>query len=938
MEDIGKGGFGTVYRGLNVIKGTTVAIKSVPLLDISKEESVDIENEILLMKNLEHDNICKYIGSIRNEEYLLIILEFIENGAITELISKFNNQLPESLCQVYITQVLQGLVYLHDQGVIHRDIKGANILTTKEGTVKLADFGVATNFSAGGIDMNEVVGTPYWMAPEIIEMKSEHNTACDVWSVGCTVIELLTGKPPYFDLGQMQAMFRIVQDEHPPLPDNISPDLEDFLLECFKKDPAERITAKKLLKHPWLGDLNDQKNEKLLNDSKEKSDDDDESESEESIDWDVDLQEQTDNNNHEKKAILTFDNMNDNEDDSDPFADMSDDNEYIPSNRSIDPSPSKRSSLRNKFNIAITKKFKKLNLSKFVENDEDNILDDIDIDDDNFNKHFNNFNVIQTKIKSNNVNDDDIFDDIDLGKEEKSYESRFKAALNKIIDHLTPKQSSKNIRNACAAFTEFLNSNDNRVKTILFEYRSIVMPIMDILEYNISNKKEKIIIIILKMINLMIKKYPKYFQQSMAMVGMISTILPLSNKQYHLHIRLEVANFIYIYSTTNNDTRKLLLANNCLLYLKNYLILKYNTFHIKLIDITIHMLELSFHINTNPKKDICRLFYKYDLIRPLLIQLLDIYHQNDPLTLRITTLLHLVVYHGDLLIKIYLAKHISYINQILAKVNDDNIQILLLKIIRSIAMESHTRLLLQQTGIIPILIPFLNIDQHNIAALSQVLAIIYDLCRLSPKRQEECAMYGIIPHLKRIINSDLAIKQFAFSTLFLLVSTKRSQIELLKYNGIELYLNLLKNQYWSIQALKTLSIWIVDDSVRIGFLLSSASSIQLLLSIFCSKANVIQFSEILGSFYTMISVNPRLLTILSHNDRFVNQILKRIQIHKKHSKLKIDLLKSLQLIITSNLNFKQQFKDAKKVLTSVAEDTSAIMIAPLAKRLLKSIK
>jgi serine/threonine protein kinase len=118
-----------------------------------------------------------------------------------------------------MSQVLQGLVYLHEQGVIHRDIKGANILTTKDGIVKLADFGVATK---SNVNEYNVVGTPYWMAPEVIEL-SGATTASDIWSLGCTVIELLDGKPPYHKLQPMPALFRIVNDDHPPLPEGASP-------------------------------------------------------------------------------------------------------------------------------------------------------------------------------------------------------------------------------------------------------------------------------------------------------------------------------------------------------------------------------------------------------------------------------------------------------------------------------------------------------------------------------------------------------------------------------------------------------------------------------------------------------------------------------------------------------------------------------------------
>ena len=150
---------------------------------------------------------------------------YCENGSLHSICKNFA-KFPENLVALYMTQVLNGLLYLHEQGVIHRDIKGANILTTKEGLVKLADFGVATRKDTG-LHESSVVGTPYWMAPEVIEL-SGATTASDIWSLGCTVIELLDGRPPYHELQPMPALFRIVNDDHPPLPEGASPVLIIF--------------------------------------------------------------------------------------------------------------------------------------------------------------------------------------------------------------------------------------------------------------------------------------------------------------------------------------------------------------------------------------------------------------------------------------------------------------------------------------------------------------------------------------------------------------------------------------------------------------------------------------------------------------------------------------------------------------------------------------
>lgn len=213
-----------------------------------KTELNVIMQEIDLLKNLNHPNIVKYHGFVKSPDSLYIILEYCEQGSLHSICKNFG-KFPENLVALYISQVLQGLLFLHEQGVIHRDIKGANILTTKEGLVKLADFGVATKQQ--GLAEGSVVGTPYWMAPEVIEL-SGATTASDIWSLGCTVIELLDGRPPYHKFAPMPALFRIVNDDHPPLPEGASPLVRDFLMQCFQKDPNLRVSAKKLLKHPWI--------------------------------------------------------------------------------------------------------------------------------------------------------------------------------------------------------------------------------------------------------------------------------------------------------------------------------------------------------------------------------------------------------------------------------------------------------------------------------------------------------------------------------------------------------------------------------------------------------------------------------------------------------------------------------------------------------------
>ena len=220
-DEIGKGGWGAVFDCCEQASGMIYACKRTPLRGKRDDAAASIELEIDLLRRLNHKNIVQYVDTVRTRRHLYIILEYMELGSLADKVRRFGT-FGESVLHVYMREVLLGLAYLHEQGVVHRDIKGANILTTKGGHVKLADFGVATRVKEGASKSTSVVGTPYWMAPEVIEMAGV-SAACDVWSVGCTVVELLTEHPPYFDLQPMAALFRIVQDAHPPLPDAVGP-------------------------------------------------------------------------------------------------------------------------------------------------------------------------------------------------------------------------------------------------------------------------------------------------------------------------------------------------------------------------------------------------------------------------------------------------------------------------------------------------------------------------------------------------------------------------------------------------------------------------------------------------------------------------------------------------------------------------------------------
>jgi len=248
-EEIGRGSSGKVYRALNRETGDFRAIKEIPTQNMPVGHLESVQSEIDLLHNLQHPQIVRYFETVRTEAHLYLVLEYVENGSLASIVKNFG-RFPEHLVVTYVRQVLTGLEWLHEHGVCHRDIKGANLLVTKDGQVKLADFGVARKLSDVA-QSTSVVGTPYWMAPEIIQM-SAFTTASDIWSLGCTIIELINGEPPHYDLAPISALYRIVQDPKPPFPQGISPLLVDFLSRCFTRDPEKRATAAHLRQHDWL--------------------------------------------------------------------------------------------------------------------------------------------------------------------------------------------------------------------------------------------------------------------------------------------------------------------------------------------------------------------------------------------------------------------------------------------------------------------------------------------------------------------------------------------------------------------------------------------------------------------------------------------------------------------------------------------------------------
>jgi serine/threonine protein kinase len=234
------------------------AVKELNLEILDKKiNNIDdiIKTEMDLLSRMNHPNIVKYYGNFRKGKYLNIVLEYCNKGSLLSLLKNFTH-FEEIIIKKYISEILDGLEYLHYHNIIHRDIKCANILIDKNDICKLTDFGGAKVIKEEINVLSSMQGTPNWMAPEVIK-SSRATRFSDIWSIGCTVIEMFTGKPPYSDKTDPISVFNaICKDNIPKIPDGMSDKLKDFVQKCLVIEPTKRFNVYQLKRHPFLQDYN----------------------------------------------------------------------------------------------------------------------------------------------------------------------------------------------------------------------------------------------------------------------------------------------------------------------------------------------------------------------------------------------------------------------------------------------------------------------------------------------------------------------------------------------------------------------------------------------------------------------------------------------------------------------------------------------------------
>lgn len=900
QEEIGRGAYGVVYKALNKKTKQTVAIK---VMRSDKDELESLMSEIDLLKILNHPNIVKYHGFINTSNTLNIILEYCDGGSLRQLYKRLGHGLPEKQVIYYARQILIGLEYLHKQGVVHRDVKAANVLLTESGEVKLADFGVATTVATLH---NTMVGTPHWMAPETFLGGDGSCTASDIWSFGATIVELITTNPPNHHLSIMAAVAAKDSNEHPPLPPSLSVPGQNFLMECFQRTPALRKSATLLLQLRWLQDPTSAYMSMASDNSNTKVSETGVAEATDSID-----------RPHQKPKYTRAEILSQFEEKDEDFSDIS---------ISI-----------NSFSI---------NGHEILSTQSRSVTSKEDIDES------------ARELEENNQ-----FSQLELcGFNNKESEKESETAS--LLSKLASKTSHCSLGEK-EAFT-IVTKITSRIYDLVRKYPSCiyvlsrdhgVINFMDLLDFASEYPaEERLWLNTLGVLHCLMKKIPSQLD-SFSTLGGIPKVIQFSKVSYSRKVRLQVSNLIKLVSGSELSL-KMFIASGGLQILSRFLQADVNEnpeFPIESIRCVYEILTKDLSCS---KSDLCRTLSKYGIVSSL-VYLLDTLTSpsqssekfrelisENTLRSSIEMILIVIQAFGQAGAKVQVLISDPELFRTLIKVYKQLLfrqQIIILSFFRAISYIPESVQQLAQANILQFYVNLLVKYPQSSPQFREVSKVlcpsIYQCCYLNHERQTELVNLGAVPYLQDLSRIDLPIRQFILPIFFDLVNCDANVRQILLTNDVPAtYLSLLKDPYWVCTAIDSLFQWGYQDK-SFNWLESQDSLLAMEEAFMLDR--VLSMESFLTVFHRVLLHHMDLVWFMT-KDSVLENIITRLTKFKKSAAVKLTLLKILFAIVTSNENcqvLKQQILiKTRDVLYSIENTPGvAILASDLAHRIISII-
>ncbi|CUM62677.1 uncharacterized protein PRCAT00000231001 [Priceomyces carsonii] len=904
---IGRGAFANVYKGVNLKTHKVVAIKQI-LLDDSQDVR-GLMGEIDLLKILRHPNIVKYHGFVKTSTSLNVFLEFCSKGSLRQLYKRMGHGLPESQIIKYVRLILEGLNYLHEQGVVHRDVKAANVLITETDEIKLADFGVAAQVSS---KHESVVGTPNWMAPETVLGGEGLCTASDIWSLGATVIELFTTNPPYHDLNPMATLHAIGIDDHPPLPTGMTSLALDFLTECFQKQPKLRTTAKLLLQHRWLtcnrkpvrqtskiNSLNESytpvKPIELY------------AEIREDANWENDFKEVNKENWKSLGAdMIKLENIEES-----MFTSKETKTEYG----------------RNEL------------LNKFSESNEDVSFESLPrISNQSAN------DSIQKKL-INQIEEEDPF----LNIENENFDTN-ELEIQSKMEFLVTKMSSR---------VDLFHSRPDEVATSLLKVTTRMRHLVK--KYSILHSiliREHGILTLLELascapemprlqelwfntlaiLNIIFDSSLSQFE-NFCLLGGIPVFTHFRNISYDLKIRLEVIKFIGKMESSERAL-SMFVSSGGLRVLSKFVEEDFDsTPEFPLVAIGCIHGVLSKDI-TRSKSDLCRILSKYGVLFWFVVLLNRLCklqghsfrsHSKEEIEKAGDQIIDIIKYFSMSEAKVRINISSADLFKVLIKVYSNiefRHQLVILKFIRSMSCISDVLNALHSADILEFLIRLLESysakTPHYKEVMNLVCPIIYNICYLNHARETELVNLGAVPYLNSLSKINLEFRQFVLPILCELVYCDGVRNILKKNDVLSIYFNLLVDPYWQSNALDAIITWGKHDPDYVNFNTRKACDC-LVGGFMLSKTSNLESA--LDSYFKLLSTNEQLCSTML-KESLIQNILLKLNINNNYPAVQLGLLRILRLLtiygeksgiisslnITTNITSELRSLKAKSVL------------------------